>query len=1111
MKQATLALALLLGLTATVRAEDAPSSPPAAPPVPAAPSPSKPAPPPTPEQAADAVLAAIAANDDATLKALASKDAPDPWLVADELIRREQHDAAEAFAKAAPRVDVERLPVYVASRRGQPDEPARRERLARANGALAARDHAAALAALGDPEAGPIDDVVGVRLAFGRGLSLANRGQPQPARETLVAAGEAAERLGWLARATAAFSGAADVVRAGGGLAAARELMRRVLAVAERRGRGPVVAATLADLGTVTYELGDRPGALEWWARSTAVHETTDDPVDFARVLANVAVVQRELGDRAAEIAALERCVALREKTGDHAGLAIAFDQLGAARFFTGDPGKALRAYERAAELREALGDRLALANALNNVGSVLRELGDVERSLTTQRRALELFRALGDVGGGARAEGNIGILHATMGRWAEALTAFERALAAHQAQGDRAAAATVLGNIGGVYHDMGDIERAVPVLVRSTQLKEEVGDRWGAARTRAALGNARVALGDAEGIADLERSEREQRALGDLRVAAMTMVSVGSAQARTGSPERARETIQRALAELEALKERDGAASALAALGTVEAALGHRAEARNALDRAARAARSLRRGPLLVDALAALARVHLAEGAPGKALARAREGLDAVDRMLGGLADEEGAAAREAHEGLFSVGTVAAAREEDAGELVRFLEAGRAGALLDALAKRASAQWRAESLPAELREADARARAAERAARDAYDRAIAGGDRRVAAAAARVLDDASDEVRAVTARIQRESRKEGGLFYPQPRTLEEIRAAIEPGDALVVYALCLDEALALVVRHDGERVVRLGTRADVESACAALEARDPDADPAPALAALRRMLVEPLALEADVRRLVVSPSGPLAYVPFGALVDTPVALVPSGTTYVVLAGEERAPGDGVLALGDPDYAGATAGAGAVYVRGRPLVALPATRAEVERVGTTVLVGARASEAGLREALPTHPRWRAVHFACHGLVHPDKPTLCSLALSRGGDDDGFLTALEVLRTPVRADLVVLSACETGRGRIVRAEGILGLTSAFQSAGCPRVLCSLWKVDDAATSALMQKFYELWNPKTGSKGMGTAEALRAAQAHVRSQEKWKHPYYWAAWVLWGLPS
>lgn len=68
-----------------------------------------------------------------------------------------------------------------------------------------------------------------------------------------------------------------------------------------------------------------------------------------------------------------------------------------------------------------------------------------------------------------------------------------------------------------------------------------------------------------------------------------------------------------------------------------------------------------------------------------------------------------------------------------------------------------------------------------------------------------------------------------------------------------------------------------------------------------------------------------------------------------------------------------------------------------------------------------------------------------------------------------------------------------------------------MICSLWKVDDAATAALMTKFYELWHPKDGKGALPTAEALRQAQTFVRSQEKWKHPYYWAAWVLWGLPD
>ena len=130
--------------------------------------------------------------------------------------------------------------------------------------------------------------------------------------------------------------------------------------------------------------------------------------------------------------------------------------------------------------------------------------------------------------------------------------------------------------------------------------------------------------------------------------------------------------------------------------------------------------------------------------------------------------------------------------------------------------------------------------------------------------------------------------------------------------------------------------------------------------------------------------------------------------------------------------------------------------------------------------------------------------------LSSLALSGADGGDGFLTALEVLRMDMPADLAVLSACETGRGKIVKGEGIVGLTRAFMYAGAPRVLCSLWKVDDEATQALMLEFYKQWSPKTGD-GLSAAAALAKAQAHVRAQKQWAHPYYWSAFVLWGLPE
>ena len=174
-----------------------------------------------------------------------------------------------------------------------------------------------------------------------------------------------------------------------------------------------------------------------------------------------------------------------------------------------------------------------------------------------------------------------------------------------------------------------------------------------------------------------------------------------------------------------------------------------------------------------------------------------------------------------------------------------------------------------------------------------------------------------------------------------------------------------------------------------------------------------------------------------------------------------------------------------------------------------------MLLGTEAGEATLRTELTKRRRWRALHLACHGLIDTRHPLESSLELSVQPKTDGHLTAAEIFALPLACEVAVLSACQTGSGTVVRSEGLLGLTRAFLVAGASRVICSLWKVDDAATSALMIEFYRLWNPKNGQ-GLSAAAALRRAQEHVRTFEKngqrpWADPYFWAAWVLWGLPD
>jgi CHAT domain-containing protein len=147
--------------------------------------------------------------------------------------------------------------------------------------------------------------------------------------------------------------------------------------------------------------------------------------------------------------------------------------------------------------------------------------------------------------------------------------------------------------------------------------------------------------------------------------------------------------------------------------------------------------------------------------------------------------------------------------------------------------------------------------------------------------------------------------------------------------------------------------------------------------------------------------------------------------------------------------------------------------------------------------------------YRIVHFASHGLLDLENPELSGIVLSlvdeEGRPQDGFLRLAEVYGLRLRADLVVLSGCQTGLGRQFRGEGLVGLSRGFLNAGAARVVASLWKVDDRATAELMRRFYRA---VLGAPALPPAAALREAQLAMAREERWAHPFHWAGFVLQG---
>jgi len=285
-----------------------------------------------------------------------------------------------------------------------------------------------------------------------------------------------------------------------------------------------------------------------------------------------------------------------------------------------------------------------------------------------------------------------------------------------------------------------------------------------------------------------------------------------------------------------------------------------------------------------------------------------------------------------------------------------------------------------------------------------------------------------------------------------------------------------------------------------------------------------------------NIENLVIIPDGLLYYLPFETLTvgsgapgpsdrflieDYNVSYAPSLTSLLFISGPKAGslPAKGLLALGDPDYRafngsqGGPAGTPAGILRdiyldqGFSLRPLPFTQKEVQDISlffprhmTRVLLHEQASEEAVKRMILAD--YRVIHFACHGFLDERFPMRSALVLSPARDwkEDGFLQVREIYGLRTRAEMIVLSACQTGRGSLERGEGLLGLPRVFFYIGARTVVSALWQIGDRSTSLLMKHFYSGL-----ARGLSKSGALREAKLKMLASD-FAHPFYWASFVL-----
>lgn len=900
-------------------------------------------------------------------------------------------------------------------------------------------------------------------------------------------------------------------------------------------------AAQLFDSGMAAFRKGEMPEAEEALTAALRLRqEEAPDSLPLTESLISVARCDRNRGDFDDAEAKLEsaRAIADVHEAGGRIA-AVAHTELGIVAARRGGLPQAVAHYEEALARYAALGvDDGDVAMARMGLGAIAWERGDLLTAELQMRAAHATFA--GETPDGPRTAWSLqGLGLVAKERWdfETAEVHFQQAIDILTAiNPDGPDLGVALSNLGALAFRRGDYETARRHQERALAITERrLPGSVTISRLLANLGRSEHQAGrllEAEDYLRRTLAIRRQQAPGSLAFA-HSLHSLALVVAARGRQEEARQLHEEALAMQQQL-----------APGSTEEAL----------------------------TLHALGRLAEERGALEEALRRYYQAIEALETQRGRLGGTVEGRARflADHADLYrDLLALLATRDENAAFHV--LERYRAQGLAAMLADRDL------DLDADLPPALA---AAQREVGRAYEEVGAALRRLSAGSADRAeverlrarRSELAAERQRLNEALRADAPRHAALTDPQPLDVEGARRALDPGTALLSYGVTETETFLFVLTADdpAAHLARLpigeaALRQEVEAFRILLAS--PQAGPASTAALMRRgrSLYQQLVAPATPwlggsSRLLIVPDGPLHYLPFAALragkgedehyliADWPLHTAVSLTVYAALTTRPRAGVQAeaelaprLAAFGDPAYPSA-APADNILLRGHQLAPLPSARLEVASIarlfgtGAHVYLGDQATEERARAEAPAA---RYLHFACHAFVDERFPLDSYLALSipaasttrsGPGGDNGLLHAWEIFeQVRLDAELVTLSACETGLGEEVGGEGLISLTRAFQHAGARSVLASLWAVADDSTSALISRFYTHLQA-----GLSKDEALRRAQLdlitgplpptlpngllarlrHALGREDKpepldaRHPFHWAAFQLHG---
>ena len=855
--------------------------------------------------------------------------------------------------------------------------------------------------------------------------------------------------------------------------------------VGDKHGEG----VAYGNLGNAYHSLGDLKKAIEYHNLHLKIAKEVGVKHGEGGAYNNLGNAYQILGDFKKAIEYHNLHLKIAKEVGDKHGEGGAYGNLGNAFHRLGDIKKAIEYHNLHLKIAKEVGDKHGEGDAYGNLGSAYGRLGDFKKAIEYHNLDLKIAEEVGDKHGEGGAYGNLGNAYHSLGDLKKAIEYHNLHLKIAKEIGDKHGEGGVYGNLGKAYDRLGDFKKAIEYQNLHLKIAKEVGDKHGEGGAYGNLGNAYHSLGDLKKAIEYHNLHLKiAKEIGDKHGEGGAYGNLGNAYHSLGGFKKAIEYQNLHLKIAKEVGDKHGEGGAYGHLGNAYLSLGNFKKAIEYQNLHLKIAKEVGDKCLEAEAYYLLGCVFELQGGMPKAVEHYQASINLFNslRALLKSKDEWKVNFRNRHQMAYTGLWRVLAEQGNVDEALFFAEKGRAQALTDLMESSfcgGTSYHKGE------------------------DEDCAVLKNVPSNTVFQAVDEANVNLWVVSEgkQVQLRKSKLKGFVSENSESSQSFESFM-----LGVYT-------------------QLGVRSNVRCENRSLDAlregrskvdeKTKEANPQPhiqqdeCLSTLYDIAMKPVADLIEGDELLIIPDGPLWIAPYAALKDgnskylcesftTRVAPSLASLRLIADCPDDYHKSSGALLVGDPWVSEVTNSEGE-----KVLEQLPCAKEEVEMIGKilniTPITGRQATK---REVLKRLSSVSLVHFAAHGCPETGEialtPDLDRISTVPTEKEDYILTIRDVLNVQLRAKLVVLSCCHSGRGEI-KAEGVVGIARAFMGAGARSVVVSLWAIDDEATLQFMKCFYQHL-----AESKPTSKSLNLAMKSLRESDEFHDIKYWAPFLLVG---